>query len=174
MDRDWLLRNLVRSLPRVTLARLNFDAVLLRSRRDEAPHAVCLPSGGLHYLGERGALGAGDHLQDFRALALGTGADGLSCGLGGLFAGTLLRGLGFPAPGYFPALSRDVFSTGTLLRGSILRATRAACAATWRTCRLFLRSSFVWVLFCACFAQHNGSLWSREKASLKWPNPERE
>jgi hypothetical protein len=40
---------------------------------------VRLPIGSLHNFRESGTLRAGDHVQDFRALALGARAGGLFC-----------------------------------------------------------------------------------------------
>ena len=140
-----LLRNLVSALARVTFRRLDLDAVLLAGGRDEAPDAVRLPVGRLHDLGESGALRAGDHVQDLRALALGTRdgsllGGGLAGGLGGLLAalraclGCLLRrgGLGFGsllgAVGGFLALGRALLLAGGFLGGGLVRRdVRALC-----------------------------------------------
>ncbi len=74
-----LLRNLVSPLARVVLRGLDLNAVLLGGGRDEPPDAVRLPIGSLHNFRESGTLRAGDHVQDFRALALGARAGGLFC-----------------------------------------------------------------------------------------------
>jgi hypothetical protein len=119
-----LLPNAVCTFTGIVRHRLDFNAVLLTRGRDEAPDAVRLP--GVHDLGERGTLGAGDHLQDLRALALGAGEGGLAFAIAGLLAGLPARFGSF--------LRRSGLGFGSLLGtvgsfgwGLLRRVVRALC-----------------------------------------------
>src|SRR5579883_3416096 len=124
-----------------------FDLVLFAGGGDEAAHAVGLPLGGLHDLGERGAGWAGHQIEDLRALALGAR---LLFDLGGLVGG---RG----AFGVFLARRRALLWSGSFLRGGLLaRALRARVGGSdrrraWCAVRFVVRHiGFCTFLRCAC------------------------
>jgi hypothetical protein len=113
---------------------------------------VSLPVGGLHYLRQGGTLSAGDHRQDLRALALGSGRGCLPCGFNGLLAG-LRAGLGLARFAVILALSAPFFWLAPFFEVAFSGATCPPCAPT--VAALSVVSAVVMVgsiLICACFA----------------------
>src|SRR5437868_8676235 len=131
LDSESLFLDLVHAIAGFGLGGLDLEPVLLGGGGEKSAHAMRLPVRSLHDLGQAGALGPPDQVQDFCALALGARRAGFlgSSGLAGLFTGLgilLGRRLGLATLGGFLALGRALLLGGTLLRGSLLRRNRGA------------------------------------------------
>lgn len=154
----------IRALAAFVLRGLDLDAALLCGGGEETSDAMCLPIGRLHDFCKRRALHPPDHFQNFRSLALRTGSGGLGAralrGRLGGFRILLRRGsLGFATRGGFRALGRAPLLAGTFLRGALLRRAVRALSRHGGGCVGFFVSHIGQVLFCACFAHHDSSLW---------------
>ena len=130
-----------------TLLRRDGDAEpLLEGAGEGAAHRMGLPAGGLHHLGEGGALRAAEEFEDLGLLRTFAGAAtggrvGLRRGFAG-FTGGLLRGLGH---GWLPGLRRPGYraaSTGPSPSSSrILGPCRTVARTAVHSLRAGQRSS---------------------------------
>jgi hypothetical protein len=121
-----LLGYCVDALAGLCLRRFDLEIVLLGGGGQKAPHAVGLPVGRLHDLGEGGAFGPCDHRQDFGTLmpsargAVALAASRLADFLPAL-ASFLGVALAFPPLAAFWLLGAPFLWLAWVLRGGLLR-----------------------------------------------------
>jgi hypothetical protein len=147
----------VGALARIILCGLNLNAVLFAGGRDEPTHAVRLPVGGFWISAGVAPLARAIMSRIFAPLLSARGA-----------AAFLLAFA--PASAAFSGAGPLALAPCLAPLAAFSGATCATCAATAAALSVVLVSAVVMcvgILFCACFAHDDSSLWSRENASGK-------